>query len=264
MIPRVRDLAKSVSRSGALEADSGTGAPGAVVFAKSLGSQTVAMLRRTTSQLSIAASQGVVTKAESIGMKTVYTNFAIPFASFDATSVAIAMKPAHPDAIFLELALPAGRLDLQGTAAAGLHAEVHPHSDGLQPRRLDRRDPRGTTGARSTPRTSVISARCEAGAGLPQRAGEVLPEHHRSRPIRSAATGRDAVHARAAAGRQLPDPGQHGHGDARGQGVQPGRLDPAGYQFSPGTTPNGNPQTCFFYPQVQASSYTTAATPTCQ
>ena len=151
--------------------------PTSTLFAQKQGVTSVALLSHN-SQTGIAAAAAIGVKANSLGLKTVYTNNAIPLSSFDATSVAIAIKDSKADGVFLELARSRRDLDREGVANAGLHAEVHPHSVGVRPGCTDREHRRRLLKLvlRALPRSDQHVAAVVA--GLPECTRQVRPGSH--------------------------------------------------------------------------------------
>ena len=222
-------------------------AAGAVLFAKSLGAQSVAVLSHN-SQTGIGVSQSVVAKAVASGMKSAYTNFAIPLTSFDATSVAIAIKAANAEAVFMELALPAAvsivkALQTQGYTPKFIHIPTGYAASGL------------TAGIVGTYGTSYFVPYIGDIGSLPQPAQDFRNALAKYAPnatteqytVGGYTAATLAMHAIQLAGNC---PTQEGATTAMRavKAYNPAGLIPQDLQFSPGDTPNGDPQRCFFYP----------------
>ena len=78
--------------------------PAIMQFLQQNAVKTMSILTHNAS-VTIAISAAYTAAGDKVGIKTVYANHTVPFTSFDATSMALAVKQANPDAVIYPTAL---------------------------------------------------------------------------------------------------------------------------------------------------------------
>ena len=216
-----------------------------------------------------AASQGAATAygaaAKAAGIKIIYQNNAIPYQSFDATSVALRLKQLKPDGIEYPTSLPAAISIIRAMQQQGFTPKVNLLTTGYDPASLTS----GIAGSNSVTTSSFIPYLGPVGQLTPpaQAFRNAMTKYapQTSLNLYSAggwATANLVLYALQLAGSCPTRDGIISKMRAV-EAYNPGGIIPQNIRFSAGSTPNGDPQSCFYYIKINAASFEVPSAPLC-
>ena len=249
------------SAGGAWTAGSGTGLTNAT-FLQEHSVKTVATFAHP-SVASIDAAHAWNASAEKVGIKVLYENEAIPYQSFDATSIALRVKQLKPDAMVFALSLPASISIIRALAQQGYTVKVSLMSTAYDPTVTSA----GVAGSYAVtgfvPYLGTISTLPEPAQAFRSAMATYSPQTG----LTAYAIGGWAAASLFLDALQLAGkcPTRAGMVSAMRavKSYNPGGVLPEAIQFSPGVTPDGNPQSCYFYVQILSTSLSVPTAPVC-
>ena len=233
-----------------------------VQFVKESGGNRVAIVS-STSPISLTNVHNLDAGFKADGLSIVYENDAIPFNSFDATSVALRMKQENADVIVLPIAIAPSISIVQAVQQQGMHPKLIILATAYDPTALSA----GIAGVYTTdtyvPYLGPVSS-------LTSPAQHFRAEMAKYEP--SATLSFYAVAGYAAASEFLYALQKAGACPTRAnivtamrsvKGYSAADLVPEQVQYSPGITPDGNPANCEYFIKVLQTSFSVPSQPTC-
>ena len=252
------------SAGGAWDPNTGGSLTSAVIakFLQQSSVKTMAMLAEPT-PASEGFAHAVDASAAKDGVKVVYENDAIGFASFDATSVAIRLKQVKPDAVLFPIGLAPSISIVRAMQQQNFTPKVALLTTGYDPASL-------SAGLAGTYTTDQYVPYLGPVSGLPapaQQFRNAMAQYYPKVDLGLAGPGGWAAASEFLYALQLAGkcPTQAGIISAmRSQAAyNAGGLEPAAVQYTPGITPDGNPLSCEYFVKINSSSFSVPNAPIC-
>ena len=243
---------------------SSNSSPATVKLLQQSSVKTMAIFAHNAPSASGAANQ-VVAAADKLGISTIYKDYAVPFSAFDATSVALRVKQLQPDAVVLEISLPSAISIVQAMRQQGYKAKVTLVSAGYDPSVFTAGigGPGVYAQLANIPYLGAITALPNAAQDFRNAMAKYAPNTTISNNavLGWAGTGL-LVHGLQLAGK-CPTQAAVTSKLRALSSYNPAGMMAQNIQYSPGATPDGTPQACYYFPAINSSSFSVPKTAVC-
>ena len=233
-----------------------------VQYVKQSGGTRVAIVS-STSPISLSNVHNLDAGFKGVGLSIVYENDAIPFSSFDATSVALRMKQVNADVIVLPIAIAPAISIVQAIRQQALHPKLVILATAYDPAALTA----GLAGVVTTdtfvPYLGAVSSLSPAAQHFREEMAKYQPKANLSfYAVAGYAAASEFLYALQRAG-ACPTQANIVTAMRSVSAYSAGGLLPQQVQYTPGISPDGNPQSCEYFIEVQQNSFSVPTQPTC-
>ena len=253
------------STTGAWDAAAGGTLTGPIIakYLQNSGAKTVAVFSHPD-PASLGFSGAIAQAVKGDGLTIVYQDLAVPYSAFDATSVALRVKQAAPDATIAGLSIQATVSILKSLQQQNVPTKVNLITTGYDPSVLSVGIAGTTTTASYVPYLGSVSTLSAPAQAFRNAMAQYEPKTNLGLyAVGGYATGSLFLHGLELAGKC---PTQAGFVSALRSvtSYNPGGMDPGPINYAPNSiSADGSPINCEYFVKINTSSFTVPTAPIC-